>query len=119
DAAASRDAAHVHDVGLPLALDDVDAVEVDAEGPAAAPRDFAELRTGCERLPAPILLGLRRKHLLDAEQPLAYHVDLPVAALGRMVALREHRVSAGRQRGQFRAALDHPHADPIRAAIRL
>ncbi len=119
DAAAPRDAAHVHDVGLPLALDDVDAVEVDAEGPAAAPRDVAELRAGCERLPAAILLRSRRKHLLDAEQPLADHVDLPVPPLGRVVALREDRVSAGRHRGQFRDALDHPHADPIRAVIRL
>src|SRR5437867_5626145 len=96
DASASRDAAHVHDVGLPLALDDVDAVEVDAEGPAAAPRDVAELRAGCKGLPALVLFGLGWKHLLHAEQPLPDHVDLPVAALGWVVALRQDRISAGR-----------------------
>src|SRR2546422_771969 len=58
DAAAPRDAAHIHDVRLPFALDDVDAVEVDAESPAAAPRDLAQLRTGCERLPATYVAGV-------------------------------------------------------------
>src|SRR5207248_10160663 len=77
DATAARDAAHVNDVGLPLALDDVDAVEVDAEGLAAAPRDLAQFRRRRERLPAPVLLGPGRKHLLDAEQAFADHVDLP------------------------------------------
>src|SRR5204863_8833485 len=79
-ATAARDAAHVNDVGLSLALDDVDAVEVDVEGSAAAPRDLAQFRRRRERLPAPVLLGPGRKHLLDAEQAFADHVDLPVPA---------------------------------------
>src|SRR5207302_100330 len=111
DAAAPRDAAHIHDVRLPFALDDVDAVEVDAEGPAAAPRDLAQLRTGCERLPASVLLGPDGKDLFDAEQASTYHVDLPVAALGRVIALREDRVSAGPHGLQFGDGADDSHTD--------
>src|SRR5256714_15628539 len=83
DASAPRDAAHVYHVRLPAAFDDVDAVEIDAERPAAAPRDVAQLLRRRERLAVFFVLGLRRKDLLDAEQPAANGVDFPVPALRR------------------------------------
>src|SRR5436189_2699753 len=89
DAPAPGDAAHVDDVRLPLALDDVDAVEVDAERLPAAHDDLAQFCRGCERLAVLLHVGPGRENFLDAEHPAADHVYLPVAALGRVVALGE------------------------------
>src|SRR5438105_1955626 len=119
DASAPRDAAHVHDVRLPVALDDVDAVEIDAEGPAAALRDVAQLLRRREWLPVFLVLGPRRKDLLDTEQPAADRVDLPVPALGRVVALGEDRLPADRYSREVGDTAHDPDSDAFRALIRL
>src|SRR5256886_17523790 len=113
DAPAPGDAAHVDDVWLPLALDDIDAVEVDAERPAAAPGDLAKLRRGRERLPAFFLVGPGREDLLYAEEPVADRIDLPVAALGQVGALDEDGLLTGRHRPEGRPPAHHANAqDP-------
>src|SRR3989442_2592751 len=119
DAPAPGDAAHVDDVRFPLALDDVDAVEVDAERPAAAPGDLAKLRRGRERLPAFFLFGPRREDLLYAEEPAADRIDLPVAALGRVVALDEDGLLTGWNRRELGDAPHDANAEAIGALIRL
>src|SRR5881392_2706263 len=83
----ARDAGHIHDVCLSLALDQVDAVQVDTERTATAQGDVGLLGSRGERLA--VLLRLRdgREDLPDAEEPLADHVDLQVAPLGRVIAL--------------------------------
>src|SRR5438445_10586849 len=96
DAPAPGDAAHVDDVRLPLALDDVDAVDVDAERLSAAHDDLAQFCGGCERLAVLLRVGPGRENFLDAEHPAADHVHLPVAAPGRAVARREYAILAGR-----------------------
>src|SRR5437870_8713621 len=83
----TRNAAHIDDVRRPFALDDVHAVQVDAERAAAAFGDVTQLRRERERLALLFFFGPTRKHLLDAEQPAADGVDLPVAAVVRVIAL--------------------------------
>src|SRR2546426_6323951 len=70
----SGDARHVHDVWPPLALDDVDAVQVDAEGPAAAQREVAQLRGWCEGLSLLLGCGAGWEDLLDPKtwSPITY-----------------------------------------------
>src|SRR3989442_14966982 len=118
DAPAPGDAAHVDDVRFPLALDDIDAVEVDAERPAAAPGDLAKLRRGRERLPAFFLVGPGREDLLYAEEPVADRIDLPVAALGRGVALDEDGLLTGWNRREPRAAPPDANPEALGALIR-
>src|SRR5439155_17337414 len=84
------DAAHVHDVRLPFAFDDVDAVQIDAERSTAAHGDVAELRREREGLPSLLGFRSRGKDLLDPEQPATDRVDLAIAALRRVIALGEH-----------------------------
>src|SRR2546429_2557875 len=81
------DAGHVDHVRPSFALDQVDAIEVDAERTATAQRDVGLLGSRRERLA--VLLRLRdgREDLPDAEEPLADHVDLQVAPLGRVIGL--------------------------------
>src|SRR5689334_11368895 len=111
--AAPRDAAHVDDERLPAAFDDVDAEEVDAEGPAAAQGDVAQLGGGRERLSAPFLVGPCGEHLLHPEQLAPDDVDLAVTTLGRVVALGEHRVAAVTHRRELGDAADYAYADAV------
>src|SRR5882724_11021730 len=80
------DAGHVDYVGPSFALDQVDAIEVDAERSATAQRDVGLLGRRRERLAVFLRLRAGRKDLPDAEEPLADHVDLQVAPLGRASA---------------------------------
>src|SRR5438552_10127959 len=73
------DAGHVHDVQLPLALDEVDAVQVDTERAATAQRDFSLLGGRCERLAVLLRLRPGRENLSDTEEPLTDHIDLRAA----------------------------------------
>src|SRR2546425_4937644 len=84
-------AGHVHHVRPSFALDQVDAVEVDPEGAAAAQRDVGLFGRGGERLAVLLRLCSRREHLPDTEEALADHVDLQVTPLRRMIALRQDR----------------------------
>src|SRR5207244_4609495 len=68
---------HVDDVRLPIALDDVDAVEVDAKRLATAPGDFAQLRRWGELLSVFLLLGLVGDARLDTEERVPVREDLP------------------------------------------
>src|SRR2546428_6019691 len=83
------DAGHVYDVLFPLALDDVDAVEVDTERAATAQRDFSLLGGLRERLTALLRLRPGREDLSVAEELLADHIDLQVTPLGLVIALCE------------------------------
>src|SRR5438034_6303256 len=89
-----RDAAHVHHVRGSVAFDDVDTVEVDAEGLPAAPDDLAQLRRGRERLSMLLIFGPAGEDLLHAEDAPADRIHLPVAALRRVIALGEHGIAA-------------------------
>src|SRR6266516_1925856 len=60
-------AAHVHDVRLPFAFDDVDAVQVDAERPTAAQGDVAQLGREREGFPLFLRFGPEGKDLLHPE----------------------------------------------------
>src|SRR5256885_4763477 len=119
DAPAPGDAAHVDDVRLPLALDDVDAVEVDAERLPAAHYDLAQFCRGCERLAVLLRVGPGRENFLDAEHPATDHVHLPVAALGRVVALGEDGILSGRHGRELGDAPDDANAKAIGPLIRL
>src|SRR5207249_5184747 len=101
DALVPGDTVHVHDVGLPVALDHVHAIKVDLERPAASPGDIAKLRCECEGLAKLLLLGPAWKHLLDPEELPADHVDLAIATLGRMVTLGEDGVATQLHLGEF------------------
>src|SRR2546430_7311075 len=83
------DAGHVYDALFPLALDDVDAVEVDTERAATAQRDFSLL--GGRPAPLTALLRLRpgREDLSHAEELLADHIDLQVTPPAPAIALGE------------------------------
>src|SRR5213594_3556698 len=84
------EAGHVYDVQLPLALDEVDAVEVDPERAATAQRDFSLLGGRRERLTVLLRFRPGREDLSDTEEPLADHIDLQVTPLGRVIALCEN-----------------------------
>src|SRR5437867_5603805 len=81
------DAGHVHDVCLSIALDQVDAVEVDAKRAATAQRDVGLLGRRGEWLAILLRFCSGREHLPDTEEALADHVDLQVAPLRRVIAL--------------------------------
>ena len=57
-------------------------------------RDVSQLRGRREGLPLLFRFRPTRKHFLDPEHLVADHVELPIAALRRMVSLREHRLAA-------------------------
>src|SRR5207247_10377321 len=79
----------IHDVCATLALDEVDAAEVDAERAGTAPRDVGLLRRGRERLAVFLRLRPGREDLSDTEEPLADHIDLQVTPFGWVIALCE------------------------------
>src|SRR5947209_3510369 len=114
----ARDAGHIHDVCLSLALDQVDAVQVDTERTAAAQRDVGLLGSRGERLAVLLRLRAGREDLPDAEEPLADHVDLQVAPLGRVIALCQNgwrlvrRACLGEELG---LGVDDAHAQPAGA----
>src|SRR5439155_1953180 len=85
----------------PFAFNDVHAVQIDAERAAAAFGDIAQLRRQRERLALLFFLGPARKYFLDAKQPAADAVDLPVAPVVRVIALSEHRFASAIHRGEF------------------
>src|SRR5437867_11699793 len=101
DAVVPGNTVHVHDVRLPVALDHVHAIKVDLESPAASPGDIAQLRRKCEGLAQLLFLAPAWKHLLDPEELPANHVDLAIAALGRMVTLGEDGVTTQLHLGEF------------------
>src|SRR5258707_13535920 len=68
---------HVDDVRLSLALDDVDAIEVDAERPATAQGDLAQLRRRREGFPVSCLLGQGGKRLLGRKKPAPHSRTFP------------------------------------------
>src|SRR2546427_9977960 len=90
DALVPGDTVHVHDVRLPVALDNVHAIKVDLECPAASPGDIAQLRRECEGLAQLLFLGPAWKHLLDPEELPADRVDLAIAALGATATVVEY-----------------------------
>src|SRR3989441_5368111 len=115
----SRDAADVDDTRLPFALDDVDAVEVDPERPAAPQGDLAQFRRQRERFPVFLVLGPRGKDLFDAEEPAADRVDLPVAVLKPVVAPGDDGLLAGRHVAELGDAPDNATTKPTAGPKRL
>src|SRR5205807_7876632 len=108
------------DVRLSPMFDDVDAVEVDSECPAAPQNHVAQIGRERERLPQFFFFGLAGKDLLDGEQSIADYVDLAIAAIRRMVALGEHRLAAlVRYFFELRPASDDSHMVTARSLIRL
>src|SRR5207244_3106808 len=91
----ARDAGHIHDVCLSLALDQVDAVQVDTERSATAQRDVGLLGRRRERLAVFLRLRAGRKDLPDAEEPLADHVDPPVARIRAAITLSRSATVTG------------------------
>src|SRR3989441_12990835 len=86
----ARDAGHIHDVCLSLALDQVDAVQVDTERTATAQRYVGLLGRRGERHAGLLRLRDGPEDLPDAEEPLADHVDLQGPPLARVVALSQN-----------------------------
>src|SRR3989442_11907530 len=101
DALVPGDTVHVHDVRLPVALDNVHAIKVDLERPAASPGDISQLRRECEGFAQLLFLGPAWKHLLDPEKLPSDYVDLAIAALGGMVTLGEDGVATQLHLGEF------------------
>src|SRR3989442_4001362 len=73
----------VDDVRLSLALDDIDAIEVDAERPATAQGDLAQLRRRREGFPGFFLLGQGGENIPYSKKPAPHRAQLSVAALRR------------------------------------
>src|SRR5881396_3016794 len=113
----------IDDVGLPVALDDVHAVQLRAERAATPQRDIAQLVGNRERLALFFLGSASREHLLDSEAPIADHVQLPIAASLRLViALREDGITPRASEVEVRevgAAPDDSDVVAARALIRL
>src|SRR5439155_6983986 len=91
DALEPGNTAHVNDVRLPFALDDVVSVEVYTERPSAPHGDVVQFRRQRKGFAIFFFLGAPRKDLLHAKELAADCVDLPVAPVVRLVALREDR----------------------------
>src|SRR5207247_3703326 len=90
----TRSRPDIDDVGRPVALDDVHAVQLRAERAATPQRDVAQLVGNRERLALFFFGSASREHLHDSEAPIADHVHLPVAASLRLViALREDGIT--------------------------
>src|SRR5438876_3610902 len=112
------DAGDVYDVCPSLALDEVDAVEIDTERAATAQCDIGLLGGRRERLAVFLRLGPGWKDLPDTEEPLADHIDLQVAPLGRVIALCEdgRRLVRGARLGeQLGLVPDDAQTYPARA----
>src|SRR2546428_2309253 len=106
DALVPGDTVHVHDVRLPVALDNVHAIKFDLDRPAASPGDISQLRRECEGFAQLLFLGPAWKHLLDSEDLPPDHVDLAIAALGGMVTLGEDGVATQLHLGEFGGSPD-------------
>src|SRR5207245_392610 len=103
----------------PVAFDDVDAVETDAEGLAAAQHHPAQLRCGRERLARSAVFGMQLDLPLHAEDAAADREHLQLGTLRCDVALGEDRLLAGWKIRELAGRRDDPDAVAIPAMDRL